>query len=354
MITETRGDLLNADAEALVNTVNCVGVMGKGIALQFKRRYPENFKLYAKACTAGEVKLGEMFVVELHTITSPRYIINFPTKNHWRSKSRLDDIDHGLDDLIRVIREREIRSIAIPPLGAGNGGLAWDDVSKLIYRKLAQVSDVAIQLFAPSGAKRALAPQALRMSWGRATIIKLIEAYAEYRRAVEPWEPALGASHLEIQKLSYFANIVMPHLNLRFEAGQYGPYSEQTRHLIQEMEGSYLEGHGDGTSRVQELIPIIPTDTGSREADDYVHKNSSNRNVKTEIVDPVMKIIEGYEGPYNMELLASTHWLASHGKARNATEAWEQIQAWTARKKRLFTRNHVERAWQKLESINMT
>jgi O-acetyl-ADP-ribose deacetylase (regulator of RNase III) len=148
MITERRGDLLDAEAEALVNAVNCVGVMGKGIALQFKRRYPENFELYAKACAAEEVQLGKMFVVERQTTTNPRYIINFPTKKHWRSKSRLADIDRGLDELVRVTRERDIRSIAIPPLGAGHGGLAWDDVSKLIHRKLSEVPELAIQLFA--------------------------------------------------------------------------------------------------------------------------------------------------------------------------------------------------------------
>lgn len=354
MITEVHGDLLSADVDALVNTVNCVGVMGKGIALQFKRQYPENFKLYAKACAAGEVRLGSMFLVELDTISNPRYIINFPTKNHWRSKSRLVDIEHGLDDLIRVIKDRNIRSIAIPPLGAGNGGLQWSEVSKAIYQKLSDLPAVHIELFAPSDTKRTLAPHPIRMTWGRATLIKLIEAYSKHRRAVEPWEPTIGASHLEIQKLSYFANIVMPHLRLKFEAGQYGPYSEQTRHQIQEMEGTYLQGHGDGTSRVQQLFPIEPTELGSHEADNYTYQHSENRNIQSEIIDPVMKIIEGYEGPYNMELLASTHWVASHNMATNATEAWEQIQKWTARKKRLFTPEHVERAWKKLESLNLT
>ena len=122
------GDILAEGAEALVNTVNCVGVMGKGIALQFKKAFPENFRAYAKACQRGEVKLGAMFVFRTGTVTNPRYIINFPTKHHWRSNSRIEAIDMGLKDLARVIRAHGIRSIALPPLGCGLGGLDWGNV----------------------------------------------------------------------------------------------------------------------------------------------------------------------------------------------------------------------------------
>lgn len=123
MIERTQGDLLVADAAALVNTVNCVGVMGKGIALQFKKTFPENFKAYEAACRREEVKPGRMFVFETGQMFNPRYIINFPTKRHWRDKSRYEDIESGLKALVREVRQRKIRSIAVPPLGSGLGGL---------------------------------------------------------------------------------------------------------------------------------------------------------------------------------------------------------------------------------------
>jgi len=122
MLQYKKGDILAEDTEALINTVNCVGVMGRGIALQFKNAFPENFEEYARACKRDEVQQGRMFVTEINQLTTPRYIINFPTKRHWRGKSRIEDIDAGLADLQRVIREMDIRSIAIPPLGCGLGG----------------------------------------------------------------------------------------------------------------------------------------------------------------------------------------------------------------------------------------
>jgi O-acetyl-ADP-ribose deacetylase (regulator of RNase III) len=122
------GDILRADADALVNTVNCVGIMGRGVALQFKNRFPLNFKAYKVACDRKEVQPGRMFVFETGTLTSPRYIINFPTKRHWKGKSRMEDVEVGLVALVNEIKTRKIRSIAIPPLGAGLGGLNWPEV----------------------------------------------------------------------------------------------------------------------------------------------------------------------------------------------------------------------------------
>ncbi len=125
MIEHMTGDILTADAEALVNTVNCVGIMGRGIALQFKHAFPENFAAYARACKEGAVEPGKMFVFPTGRLANPKYIINFPTKRHWRGKSRMQDIDSGLGALVDEIRARDIRSIAIPPLGSGLGGLDW-------------------------------------------------------------------------------------------------------------------------------------------------------------------------------------------------------------------------------------
>ncbi|WAL65979.1 macro domain-containing protein [Amycolatopsis cynarae] len=145
----TSGDLLESKADALVNAVNTVGVMGKGIALQFKRAFPENFREYAVACEQGQVRLGEMFVHATAADDNPRYVINFPTKNHWRSKSRLADIQAGLEDLRRVVRELGLRSVAVPPLGCGNGGLDWDVVGPLVERELGGLAGVEVFVYVP-------------------------------------------------------------------------------------------------------------------------------------------------------------------------------------------------------------
>ncbi len=151
MITESSGNLLEADADALVNTVNTVGVMGKGLALQFRRAYPEMFRDYARAAKAGEVRLGSMHVWPTDQLTGPRYVINFPTKGHWKSPSRLADVASGLDDLVAVIRALDLGSVALPPLGCGNGGLDWAVVAPLIRARLGDLKDVDIRLFPPAG-----------------------------------------------------------------------------------------------------------------------------------------------------------------------------------------------------------
>ena len=153
MIRFKTGDILAEDAEALVNTVNCVGVMGRGIALQFRKAFPGNFRAYAEACRRDEVRPGRLFVFETGALTNPRYVINFPTKRHWRGRSRIEDIETGLADLVRQIRERGIRSIAVPPLGSGLGGLEWNDVRPRIEDALRGIDDLDAVFFEPNGAQ---------------------------------------------------------------------------------------------------------------------------------------------------------------------------------------------------------
>ena len=149
MIVHKTGDLLSEDAEALVNAVNCVGVMGRGLALQFKRAFPDNFRAYARACGRGEVTPGRMHVHDLGRTENPHCIVNFPTKRHWRDGSRIEDVEAGLADLRRTVREREIRSIAVPPLGCGLGGLDWSGVRPRIEDALGGVSGLKIVIFNP-------------------------------------------------------------------------------------------------------------------------------------------------------------------------------------------------------------
>src|SRR5271155_44267 len=151
MITYAEGNLLNADAEALVNTVNTVGVMGKGIALMFKEAFPENFELYREACKGHGIEIGRVFPTERRDVMGgPKWIINFPTKQHWRAPSRIEWIEQGLTDLRHFIEEYSIRSIALPPLGSGNGGLDWQQVRPLIVGALGSLPDVRIVVYEPT------------------------------------------------------------------------------------------------------------------------------------------------------------------------------------------------------------
>lgn len=148
MIVIATGDLLQSDCQALVNPVNAVGIMGKGLALEFKNSYQENFRQYAEACRTGKVRLGKVLV------TGPwpprdHFIVNFPTKGHWRSPSRIAWIRDGLVDLVEVIRRLEIRSVAIPAIGCGLGGLEWDDVRGLIEIAASRLPNVFFEVYPP-------------------------------------------------------------------------------------------------------------------------------------------------------------------------------------------------------------
>lgn len=155
MVKLATGNLLRAEAEALVNTVNCVGHMGKGVALQFKKAFPDNFAYYQKACRAGDVQPGRMLVFETGAMLGLKYIINFPTKKHWRGESEYEYIKSGLEALVAEVKRHGIRSIALPPLGCGLGGLDWNRVRPMIETAFAGVPNVEVLLFEPAGAPEA-------------------------------------------------------------------------------------------------------------------------------------------------------------------------------------------------------
>lgn len=349
MITYTTGDILQADVDAVINTVNTVGVMGKGLALQFKRRYPENYKAYRQACDRNEIRIGQMFVTENHELTGPRFIINFPTKKHWRADSRLEYIREGLKDLRRIIVEQGIRSVAVPPLGAGNGGLRWTEVRPLIQESFEGIPAVAVQIFEPVDAHFAIAAsKAPRMTNSRALLLALTLAYSRRREMIEPWEDARGASHLEIQKLMFFASQLMPKMGLQFAQGKYGPYSDVVRIMLQEMEGSYLSGFGDGNDRVLELSPIVVTDTGVQALKGFVPSGPDGEF--DDVVNGVLARIEGFEGAYPIELLASVDWAVRTLGTDELEQVTNFVQGWTPRKGRLFTSEDIETSLRQLTS----
>lgn len=337
-IISTNGDLLKQqDVDAIVNTVNCIGVMGKGIALQFKKKWPENFKAYAAACKNNEVKLGQMFTFELGALATPRYIINFPTKGHWRSASKLQDIESGLKSLADHIKEKDIRSIAIPPLGSGLGGLHWPDVKKLIIRYLQPIENLEVRLFEPNNAIKATdldvnTPKP-KMTAGRAAILALLDTY----RSVN-----FGLSKIEVQKLAYFLQEAGENMKLQFQKHTYGPYADALRHALNTMDGHYIQGVGDGVVESE----ITPIDSALQDARRFLE--SANENINSRI-QKVSDLIEGYQSPYGVELLSTVHWVNKHEGASNPAEAYQAIQVWNDRKKALMSPLHVEAAWNRLQ-----
>lgn len=344
MIKYSKGDIFAADVDAIVNTVNTVGVMGKGLALQFKGRYPRNYELYRAACERGEVQLGRMFVTEPHEIDGPQFIINFPTKGHWKANSRLSDIRAGLQDLVRVIREHGIRSIAIPPLGAGNGGLEWLDVRPVIAAALESLTDVEVEVFEPNVKHREIVGEPARpLARASALMVSLILTYARQRHGVEPWESAQGASHLEIQKLMYFASLRLPPLKLEFAQAKYGPYSDTVRIMLQKLEGTYLRGFGDGSDSVMALTPIEVTEAGLAALESY-SPPAEDAELIGNTVNEVMTFINGFEGPYPLELLSSVKFASEKLKSDDKDTVVAFVKGWTERKGRLFTEDHIETA----------
>jgi O-acetyl-ADP-ribose deacetylase (regulator of RNase III) len=338
MIRIFQGDLLKQDVDAIVNTVNCVGVMGKGIALQFKNKWPKNYEMYAAACKEGKVKPGYMLIYDAGGLVKPHYIINFPTKQHWKGKSKLEFIRDGLVDLVRQIERLKIQSIAIPPLGCGNGGLDWTVVRPIIEATFDQLAEVDVRLFEPTGTPEPKSMEVRtkkpRMTSGRAAILKVLETY----RALN-----YGLSRLEIQKLAYFLQEAGEPLNLKFEKHNFGPYSDTLRHALNNMEGHYLRGVGDGVVESE----IEPTESATAEAEQFIQEHDHGDLARR--VARVEKLIDGFQSPYGMELLASVHWVATQYPSAGSVDAVvAAVGQWNDRKKLVLQRNHLISAWQRL------
>jgi len=336
MITFASGDLLKSDADAIINTVNCVGIMGKGIALQFKQAFPRNYDAYCRACDAGQVRLGTMFVFDTGSMISPRWIINFPTKNHWKAKSRLEDVESGLVDLRRVIDELGITSIAMPPLGCGNGGLDWRDVEPVIRRAFDGHPNVEVRLFAPGSAPKVdemrVGTNKPNMSRGRALLLQLLGLYgaAGYRHSL-----------LEVQKLTYFLQEAGEDLKLGFTKHHYGPYAENLNHVLQRIEGHFIRGYGDRSKAAE----IYVLSEGAREAESLL----SNEESAQQRLGRVAELIEGFETPYGLELLSTVHWIATREPGpSNPERVLESVRSWNPRKAAIMREPHIRAAYNQL------
>ena len=322
MIEFTTGDILQTDVEALVNTVNCVGIMGRGIALQFKNTYPDNFRAYEAACSRNEVQPGRMFVFEPHELGGPKFIINFPTKRHWRGKSRMEDIEAGLVALADEIRHRGIRSIAIPPLGSGLGGLNWADVRSRIEAVLRGFNDLQVIVFEPDTAPVSTKSRNVpAMTPGRAALVVLMNRYLE--GLMDPF-----VTLVELQKLMYFMQEAGAPLRLNYKKHVYGPYAENLRHVLVAIEGHLLSGYYDGGDSPDKQLTLVPSAVWDAKA--FLANDGETRGR----FDRVGRLVEGFETPFGLELLATVHWVATREGATDADAAAAKVHAWNERKRR--------------------
>ena len=348
----TQGNLLEADAQALVNTVNTVGVMGKGIALMFKEAFPENFKAYELACKRKEVILGRMFVTERADMFGPKWIINFPTKADWRYPSRIEWVEDGLEDLKRIIREKGIRSIAIPPLGSGNGGLKWSVVKPKITDALSDLPETNVIVFEPVEKYQNVSKRngVENLTPARALIAELVRRY---------WLLGIDCTILEIQKLAYFLERELESagpknpLGLKFRANRYGPYSTGLTHLLNSMDGSYL--HCD--KRIPDAGPsdLIWFDESKKDKVAAYLKSGEAKEFQSAL-ERTEAIIDGFQSPLGMELLATVDWLLKNNEAvptipsvREALSGWPDGAG--PRKLRLFDDRLMSLALDRLSSV---
>jgi O-acetyl-ADP-ribose deacetylase (regulator of RNase III) len=333
MIQYKTGDIIAENAEALVNTVNCVGIMGRGIALQFKNAFPDNFKAYEFACQRGDLQPGRLFVFRTNQLSNPKYIINFPTKRHWRGRSRLADIDAGLEALVKEIRTLGIRSVAIPPLGSGLGGLDWPEVRARIEAAMRMLSDdLEVVIFEPKKGQREIVSSSRvpKMTPGRAALVGLIHRYLS--GLLDPF-----VTLLEVHKLMYFMQEAGEPLKLRYEKAPYGPYAENLRHVLRAIEGYLVSGYADGGDNPAKQLQLVPGASSDAEV-------SLEGNAETQVrFDRVANLVQGFESSFGLELLSTVHWVVTRELAKTKGEVIALTYAWNDRKRR-FSEEQIDLA----------
>ncbi len=336
------GNLLEAETDALVNTVNTVGVMGKGIALQFKERFPMNFKIYADACKKGQMEVGKMLVIKENVLHGEKLIINFPTKIEWFKKSQYSYIEDGLKDLAKVIEEYQIKSIAIPPLGCGNGGLKWEKVKLMLDKYLGHLSNITIQIYEPNDAvKEILQKETIKKEVGlTAARAMLLYALFKYEKFGEV------ATIFSANKLAYFLQKSGEPMRLQFVPYKYGPYAQAIEKVLYALNGKYLTGMEQMNARAFE--PLHLNYEKYDEVEKYINTNLSVEQKQR--MESVFNIIDGFETTLSLEILSSTHFLISENPNLNEEQLFEKIQDWNDRKKNLVTKEYINIAMEHLQN----
>jgi len=338
-VTFKSGDLFLDKSEALVNTVNCVGVMGKGVAYEFKHRWPENYKAYKKVCDARGLRPGHMLIFELTNLfgkSEPKFIINFPTKDHWRAKSKLEYISEGLDALVSDIKKYKIKSIALPPLGCGNGGLDWNIVRPMMLEKLSELDDVDVAIYGPlaDSDEPEYVETRLKMTKGRAIFLKAIAALEA------PFDGALD--RLSLQKIGYFLQAMGVQLNLDFNKNLYGPYSDALKKAVVALEDNYKLIAGFQAEREAHV-----TQAGYAAAEDFLKTDEHSET----IIQNLTKLVDGFDTPYGLELLSTVHKVAISLGAWNGDidRITSEMLVLEKNKRNVFSEGEIRLAFQRLK-----
>ncbi|MGQ1945491.1 type II toxin-antitoxin system antitoxin DNA ADP-ribosyl glycohydrolase DarG [Geofilum sp. OHC36d9] len=325
MIKYITGNILDSNAQALINTVNTVGVMGKGIALQFKKAYLNNFKAYAEACKRKEVKVGKLFVTKDSNLSSgEKYIINFPTKTDWRKPSEYTYVEEGLDDLVNILVNNNIKSVAIPPLGSGNGGLDWVKVKRIIEEKLHSL-DVEIIVYEPTKQiKEKLKKERVKLTDARALLLYLLFDLVRNGEFV---------SEFSAEKICYFLQRFggEKYFKLNYSPNFYGPYSGKVRFVLNALNGSYLMGYSDMNKKPFEPLTLV--------ADGYdtVKKHVEENPELFKIAKKTIDFLSGFYSDFTLELLSSIDYISIQHKSFDKSLINEKLNNWSDRKRSLFS-----------------
>lgn len=340
MIKYITGNILESKAQSLINTVNTDGVMGKGIALQFKKAYPNNFKAYAEACKKEEIGIGKLFVSKDSNISSgEKIIINFPTKQSWRKPSEYSFIELGLNDLVKVIETNQIKSIAIPPLGAGNGGLEWEKVKRIIEQKLNHL-ETDIFVYEPTAEIiEYLKQERVKLTDARALLLYVLYDLVKNGEYV---------SEFASEKVCYFLQRfgAKKYFKLQFEPNFYGPYSGKVRFVLNALNGSYIMGYSDMSKKPFEPLTLV--------ADGYeAVKNQIESNSELfEIAEKTTTFLNGFYSDFSLELLSSIDYITTVNNTLNKQVVIHKLGEWSDRKQSLFSNpkyielsiNHIQNA----------
>lgn len=344
MIQYISGNLLDSEAVALVNTVNTVGVMGKGIALQFKQQFPKNFKEYLRVCKLGALQVGQLLAVEESSLLyGEKLIINFPTKTDWRKPSEYGYIEKGLAELVNLIQTKKISSIAIPPLGAGNGGLEWYRVKDLLEKYLSNV-ECSIYIYQPNyEVKEALKKERVALTPARAMLLAVLYDVVRNGEFV---------SEFTSEKICYFLQrLGAEHIfKLKYQPNFYGPYSGTVKHVLYYLNNSYISGYSSKDKKPFEEINLIM----DAEKDVLAFLQEENHQFEMEIVQKTKTFLAGFYSNFGLELLSTLDYIIQTEQSNDLQTIKTSLAKWSSRKTQLFSNEvFLVKGLKKLETLSL-
>ncbi len=340
MINYLKGNILESKAQALVNTVNTMGIMGKGIALQFKKAFPNNFRQYSEACKNNKMVIGKLLVTKDSNLNSgEKIIINFPTKQDWRKPSEYSYIEAGLDDLIKIIKEYNLKCVAIHPLSSGNGGLEWERVKKIIEKKLSHL-DIEILVFEPtSQIIEQLKKERVKLTDARALLLYVLYDLVKNGEYV---------SEFSSEKVCYFLQRfgAEKYFKLEFKQNFYGPYSGKVRYILNVLNGSYIIGYSDMSKKPFEPITLVADEYES--VNDYIESKKELQS----IAEKTITFLNGFYSDFALELLSSVDYISNKQKSFDNQVITERLNEWSKRKRSMFSsQRYIDISTKHIQSV---